>query len=142
MVPALLPKVLSFLVAKYAHENPQTKLWSIYGVYTSVSAAEFPAAQPVTVYLEVTNLRTPTNLRLLLVDADESRPPLFEKPIPLGAFDPHFVLVINYDHGAVIVPAPGVYRLQLFAQDNLIAERLLEVRLAGGQARAPARDDD
>ena len=39
------------------------------------------------------------------------------------------------------VPAPGVYRLQLLAGESLLSERLLEARMAGGQVRAPARDD-
>ena len=132
----LRPKVLSLIVAQYTHEDPRTGLWSIYGVYSGVTALAYPAAQPVSVYLELSNLRTPTAMRLVLVDADESRPPLFEKPIPLGAYDPHFVLTVNYNHGAVIVGAPGIYRLQLFADDELLCERLLEARLmAGVQSR-------
>jgi hypothetical protein len=127
----LFPKVLALVVADYTHTDPRTGANSLYNVFDGLAAPSFPVAKALAVFLQLTNLRAPSSLRLRLIDADEERPPLLERDFALPALPPLHVQSVALND-AVIFPAPGSYRLQLLAGDELLLERALDAKLVGG----------
>jgi len=45
-------------------------------------------------------------------------------------FDPHFIFSISYQ-ATVLLMAPGIHWLQIWAGEELLAERVLSVQLVG-----------
>lgn len=66
-----------------------------------------------------------------LVDADESDEPIWEVEGEVDFPDPHFVAEIDLMLTDVLLPAPGEYRFQLFAQGEFIVERRLSMEFRG-----------
>jgi len=130
MAHPLLPKVLAMLVGQYIHQDPRTGLHSIYGIFDNIAVHNFPVPHALAVFIQLTNLRSPTPMCLKLVDSDQARSPLFEQNLSTPGFDPLFVFNITYQ-GSVLVESPGSYLLQLFAGQELLFERILQVQALG-----------
>lgn len=77
----------------------------------------------MSVYIAVTNGRGTVPFRVQLVDADEEHEPLWAAESEFEFPDPRVVVEIDLAMVGVTFPAPGEYRLQLFASNELTLER-------------------
>lgn len=122
------PLVLAMVLADTVVQDLPTGKNTIQGTYCSLSAAVFPYTHPsIVVYVVLTEGYGETDLRLRLIDADESRPPLFELEAAVEFSDPLAELEVVFTQGKVVFPEPGEYRLQLFGAGEPLMERRLEV---------------
>ena len=132
----LLPKVDALRVAEYTYQDPRTGLTTIYNIFNGIASTRFPTSHQLAVFTQVSNVRVPTPLRLRMIDADEAGPPLFEQQMPLPACSALNIINLHYNT-SVIIPAPGMYRVQLLTGSDLLHERLVEAKKVDGP-RPPA----
>jgi len=126
------------VLADHVHRDEATGKFFILGTYSCIRAASFPACHPrITVYLALINGRGPTSLKVRLVDADESRLPVFESEGIIEMTDPNQVVEAVFLHTGATFPEAGDYRLQLFAGENLLRETRLQVILQPTSSPAP-----
>lgn len=99
---------------------------SLLGLCSAILAREFPAVhQKIIAYVELTDGRGPTVLKIKLVDAEEERDPLFTAEAEVEFGDPRSVVATSVVLANVPFPQPGEYRFQLIANDELLMERRL-----------------
>ncbi len=124
------PLVLAMVLADTVVQDLPTGKNTIQGTYRSLDAAEFPYVHPsIVVYLALTEGYGETEVRLRLIDAAESRPPLFELESAVKFADPLVEVEVVFAQGKVVFPEPGEYRLQLFGAGEPLLERRLKVSL-------------
>ena len=125
-MPAPVP--LAMVICDAVHEDPTTGKKTILGTFTAVQSPEFPATVgKICIYLALTDARGTVPIRLSIVDVDELRPPIIEQSADLNFLDPITVEHTDFDLIDVIFPSPGEYRIQLFAGDEFVIERRLNV---------------
>jgi len=110
-----VPDVLAMVLSDGILRDVLSGKHYIQGTYSAIIAPEFPWRHgPVAVYVAITRVRGKIPLKLRLVDVDEEHDPLFEITLELDSPDPLLVGEAIFGHPAVVFPAPGEYRLQLF----------------------------
>ena len=115
------PLVQSMILADYVHRDSMTNKKYILGTYNSVVADKFPYPKSLCLYLAITNAHGPLLLRVRLIDVDDQQSPVFESAYPGDLPDPNNVYEITIG-AAVVFPAAGDYRLQLYAGNELLRE--------------------
>jgi hypothetical protein len=127
--PAAPPTVLCLLLAECIHVSADRRA-NILGVFNGYTAPAFPATLPRTwLYLALTDGYGAAALTLRLLDADESRPPLFEEVLPPARFaSPLEVKEVVMEVPAIPLPGPGVYRWQVLCEGEVLHERRLVVQ--------------
>jgi hypothetical protein len=122
------PYVLAMVVCDNVHVDPTTGKKTLLGLFTSVSASQFPIRiNSMVLYAAITDGHGPTPIEVKLVDVNESRPPIFKAEAMIPFDDPRVVieflnLMLNLEF-----PEPGEYRLQLFGCKQLLMERRIVV---------------
>ena len=74
-------------------------------------------------YVVLTDGHGDTPVSIRLIDANESRPPIFEAENRVLFSDPRLIADICLGIMNIEFPEPGEYRLQLFACGTLLMER-------------------
>ena len=122
------PVVLAMIVCDAIHQDPATKKCTLLGTFSTISARKFPVVhRQLAVHVALTDGRGKVNMRLTLVGMDESQPPLFSGEGTIEFPDPRVVAELNFRLANVSFPQPGAYRFQVFANDELLMERRLQV---------------
>jgi len=134
--PPALPEILSLQVCERVIRDVDSRQSSVIGILDTVAAPGFPLGIPqLTVFMELTSGHGRTQLKVRIVDAMEERPPIFEALIDADLGDPLVVHQVPITTLGLKFPAPGQYRVQVFAMDTLLRER--KVRLV--QVAPPAQ---
>lgn len=118
------PFCLSFLVCDAIHRDAGTGKNYIIGTFSVFGALTYPTALlSMAVYVALTDGRGKIPFKLQLIDVDEEREPLFSAEFELEFIDPLAVLEGSFSLGNLVIPEPGEYRLQLFANSDPMMER-------------------
>ena len=123
-----VPYALAMILADMVYADPATGKVSILGSFSAIHAHSFPATYPlIAVYLALTDGRGQVPIRFRLVDADEGNVIFEHDAGQLQFLDPRAImdLVIRIQNAAF--PAPGEYRLQIWAESESIMERRLDL---------------
>ena len=117
------PQAVALVLADQIYRDPSTHKYFILGTYNAVFSPVFPCLRPLmSVYAALTDGHGKVPIRLVLTDADEQFGPLalaegtVEMPDPLQNWE------ILFQLNNVVLPRPGVYRIQLFACGELLRE--------------------
>ena len=130
------PIVQSMILADHVHRDSMTNKKFILGTYNSVVTDKFPYPKSLCLYLAITNAHGPLLLRIRLIDVDDQQSPVYETAYPVDLHDPNNVYELTIG-AAVVFPAPGDYRLQLYAGSELLRELRLRVVLAKQRVEPP-----
>jgi hypothetical protein len=128
------PIVQAMLLADHIHIDPATGKRYILGTYNQLMGVRFPhIVSRLNLFIALTEAHGPTLLRVRVVDMDEEFGSLVESTHSANMFNPndlyYFSLTLS-----VTFPTPGIYRIQLFAENEL----LRELRLRVDQRQLPA----
>jgi len=115
------PIVQSMILADGIHQDPSTKKWYILGTHNIVAVPKFPASIPLRLYMAITETHGLTTLRIRIIDVDEDQGPIHESAHTVDLPDPTRVWEMTFGV-AVTFPAPGNYRIQLMAGEELLRE--------------------
>jgi hypothetical protein len=122
------PVVLAMIVCDGIHQDPATKKCTLLGTFSTISARRFPVVhRQLAVHVALTEGRGKVKIRLTLVGADESTPPLFSGEGTIEFPDPRAVAELNFRLANISFPQAGAYRFQVFGNDELLMERRLQV---------------
>ncbi len=106
---------------------------SLIGIFSHLGANRFPAVHPrLAVYMALSDGQGEVPVRLSIVDARDSSRCLVQAETVVPLADPRSVAEAAIDFANLVFPAPGDYRVQLYADDTLLMERRLvvgEIRL-------------
>ncbi len=121
------PVVLAMVICDAIHQDPATKKCTLLGTFSTITARNFPVVHPgLAIHVALTDGRGKTRIRLSLISA-EDEPPMFTQEGTLQFADPRVVAEINFGIRNLTIPHPGEYRVQIHANDELLAERRLQV---------------
>ena len=130
------PVVLAMMICDAIHQDAATKKCTLLGTFSTISAREFPVVhRQLAVHVALTDGRGKVRIKLTLVGMDEAEPPLFSGEGTIEFADPRVVAELNFGLKNVKFPRPGEYRLQVYANDELLMERRLHVFLVRSQKR-------
>jgi hypothetical protein len=131
------PVVLAMMLCDAIHQDPATKKCTLLGTFSTISARKFPVVhRQLAIHLALTNGHGKIRIRLTLTGADEADAPIFSQEGTIEFRDPCVVAELNFAVANVAFQKPGHYRLQAYANDELLMERRLNV-LDAGQMRPP-----
>jgi len=117
------------ILADYIHRDAITRKYFILGTYNRLGSLKFPTAQSILhLFLAITDTHGPTVLRIRVIDVDDVYGPIHESAHTIDLPDPNQVYEITCNIG-VVFPAPGEYRIQLFAGSELLRELRLGLEL-------------
>jgi hypothetical protein len=123
------PLCLALVVCDHAWNDQATNKTSLLGITSSFLASYFPMLYPeLTVYVSLAEHWRPCPIRLRLIDVNEERPAVFEvceTPPPRGEFG---LSEFTFSFSNLVFPETGDYRIQLFVQQEFLAERRLLAR--------------
>ena len=121
------PYPLAMVVCDAVCRDSAGKL-TLVGTFGLIAATDFPAKHPAfTIYVSLTDGHGIVRLRVQLVDTDEQREPVFEIDGEVSFEDPRAVHEICFEIKNIVIPAPGEYRLKLFANNEFLIERRIVV---------------
>jgi hypothetical protein len=121
------PVAQALLLADFIHRDARNGKYDVYGVFNLVSCPCFPATLPDPwVYVALTEIYGPTAVRVRVVSADEDEP-CFSAELTASAPDPVTVVEAAFPVRGVSFSNPGLYRLQLVADEVVIAERRFQL---------------
>jgi hypothetical protein len=123
------------VLADHVHRDGATGKFFLLGTYTTILVKAYPClCQDLVVYATLTDGHGNVPLRLVLTDADEERGALgsAEGLVPMG--DPTRLCEVVFQLKGVMLPSPGLYRLQLHSGQHL----LRELRLLARELSVPA----
>jgi hypothetical protein len=121
-----LPVAQALLLADFIHRDARNGKYDVYGVFNTVGCPRFPAvlADPW-VYVALTEIYGPTPVQIRVVSADEE--PYFCADLTADAPDPLAVVEAAFPVRGVAFESPGLYRLQLVADELVITERRFQL---------------
>ena len=123
-----IPELLSLQVCDRVIRDQNTNQTSIIGILDTVGAHTFPLTIPhLSIFMEITSGHGRTELRVRIVDALEERPPVFEAIIDANLGGPLVVHQVPFTTVGLKFPAPGEYRVQVYASGTLLRERKVRV---------------
>lgn len=122
------PVVLAMILCDAIYQDPATHKCTILGTFSTINARKFPVVhRQLAIHVAMTNGHGKTRIRLSLVGNDDNKPPLFSREAALDFRDPRMVAELNFVLTNLTFEAPGEYRIQLLANDELLMERRLYV---------------
>jgi len=127
--PAASPPLpLALLICDGAHRDPATGKWTLLGLFNTLQVAQFPFHMPQMIaYLAMTDAQGKVPIKVKIVDSDEIHDPLFIQENEFPIKDPRVVTDIVIGIRGVSFPKPGEYRLQVFANQEFLVERRIDV---------------
>jgi hypothetical protein len=127
------PYALAMLVCDGLHLDPMTGKTYVMGCFSKVFAREFPATQAMCVYAILTDGYGKVPVIVRIVDVDAADEPLFEAKAEVEFTDPRMMVELTFGPEGVTFPAPGEYRIQLFAGPEFVIERRIVLQHVGGE---------
>ena len=118
-------------MADAVHRDLATGKNYIQGTFHELATRSFPlTVATMVVYVVLTEGYGNTSVRVRLIDAEESRPPIFESETVVGFPDPLSMMEIVFPMFEVVFPEEGEYSVQLFGAGEFLREHRLEVLLS------------
>jgi len=138
--PPALPEILSLQVCERVIRDVDSRQSSVIGILDTIASHGFPLTIPhLTLFMELTSGHGRTELKVRLVDSLEEHPPLFEAVIDANLGDPLVVHQVPITTLGLKFPAPGQYRVQVYAMGTLLRERKFRlVQVVPPQAPPPS----
>jgi hypothetical protein len=116
------------VIADAIWRDPASGKCTILGCFALIAASEFPAVHPqLAVYVALTDGRGKVPIKIRMVDVDDETEPVFEVETEVQFSDPTVVIEMDVHFNDVTLPHAGEFRIQLFASDDLLSERRIEV---------------
>ena len=138
----MVPYPLAMVVCDGYWRDPYTGKITIIGTFSIIGGMQFPLRHPIlSVYISLTDGHGKVPFKLILVDVDEERAPIFEISEELEFTDPRMIMELCLTQVGIEFPASGEYRLKLIAKDEFIIERrILVIKTAKGDDRNEQND--
>lgn len=109
------PLCLALILAQSVSYDTETGVLSIVGPYSELEAESFPVNySSMEAYAVLTECDGDVLVELRLVDAADSRPPVFRHLVSAHFDGPQDVREVIVHHFDVTIPAADSYRLQLY----------------------------
>jgi hypothetical protein len=127
----IAPYPLALILCDSVYVEPPTQRKALTGLFSAIQAVSFPVCHPsLCVYLACTDGRGNIPFKLVLIDAEEARDPIFTAEMTPNepVDDPRAILELVFKVSNVIFPEPGEYRLQAYAGNDLLLERRVVVQ--------------
>lgn len=129
------------LFCDMVYKDPSTGKRSLMGLFNGLGAIAFPVRHPqMAVFAELTNGRGSTDIKVVLVDSDEEREPLFEASAEIVFENPRQLVEFDFQFQNLTFPEKGEYSFQIFANSEFLAEKRLHVNQIPLPPRPPAGD--
>jgi hypothetical protein len=123
-MPQVAPIVLSAIVCDRVIIDAATKSPSIIHVIHSISAVKYPARHPrMAFFFELTNGHGQVDLAVRLVDVQDDEKVIVEGRGRVKFADVRQVVANGLHFDNIILPHQGEYCFQLYAGEELLAER-------------------
>lgn len=124
----LTPYPLAMVICDGIWTDPYTGKKILIGTFSVVGGSSFPLVHPVlAIYIALTDGHGSVPVTVRLVDADEEREPIFSEDQTVEFKDPRMIVEFAIQVMGVQFSHPGEYRLQLFANNELVIERRIVV---------------
>ena len=118
------PILLAMVVCDQAYRDSTSQKTSLLGIFSVIFAPKLPALHPyLTVYLSLTDAKGLVQLKVQLIDVNESKTPLATVEMPMEIEDPRTVFETYVTLGNLEFPEYGEYRVQTFANNEFLGER-------------------
>ena len=128
------PMVLAMVLCDMIYQDPATQKCTLLGTFSTINVRKFPAThRQLAVHVAMTDGYGQTRIRLTLAHADENKDPLFSQEGIIEFANPRIVAELNFTVANLTLHEPGEYRLQVYGNDQLLAERRLYVMDASKQ---------
>ncbi|HOA73197.1 MAG TPA: hypothetical protein PL151_12560 [Phycisphaerae bacterium] len=132
------PVILAMVICDAIHQDPATKKCTLLGTFSTITARSFPVVHPgLAIHVALTDGRGNTRIRLSLVSASDDQQVLFTQEGVIQFADPRVVAEINFGIRNLTLPHPGEYRVQIYANDELLGERRLHVMALRAPGQPP-----
>lgn len=123
-----VPDVLALVVCDQIITDRLTGKQSLIGMFSKVHAPGFPATHPqLSVYVALTEGYGETELTIRIVDSNESRPPIVEGKGRVNFKTPRAIANLALQFHGLTFARPGEYRVQIYANGQLLREARLEL---------------
>ncbi len=124
------PDVLALIVCDQIITDRITGKQSLIGMFSNVHTRAFPATHPqLCVFVALTEGHGETDLVIRIVDSNDARPPIVEGKGKVIFKDPRAIANLALQFHGMVFPAPGEYRVQLYAGGTLLREARLQLTL-------------
>jgi len=122
------PVVLAMVLCDAIYQDPATQKCTLLGTFSTINVRKFPAThRQLAVHVAMTDGYGQTRIKLMLAHADDNKDPLFSQEGTIEFTNPRVVAELNFVIANLVFHEPGEYRLQVYGDDQLIAERRLYV---------------
>lgn len=123
-----VPDVLSLVVCDQIITDRLTGKQSLIGMFAKVHALRFPASHPqLSVYVALTEGYGQIDLVIRIVDTNDERPPIVEGKGKVHFKNPRAIANLALQFHGLTFPKPGEYRVQLYANGQLLREARLQL---------------
>lgn len=123
-----VPEVLSLLVCDQIITDRLTGKQSLIGMFSKIHTRGFPASHPqLCIFVMMTEGYGEVDVLLRVVDSNDSRAPIVEGKGKVRFKDPRAIANLSLQFHGLTFPEPGEYRIQLFAEGELLREARLEL---------------
>lgn len=123
-----VPEVLSLLVCDQIITDRMTGKQSLIGMFSKIHTRGFPASHPqLCIFVMMTEGYGEVDVLLRVVDSNDSRAPIVEGKGKVRFKDPRAIANLSLQFHGLTFPEPGEYRIQLFAEGELLREARLEL---------------
>jgi len=131
------PILLSAIICERVIFDRITGMPSLINIIQNVNAPGYPVRYSQLVFFcELTNGHGQTKAMIRLVDLHKDEKIIFEQRGMVQFKDVQQVVSLALNLQGIVLPQPGEYRFQLFADENLLGERRIICR----QIKLPQRD--
>ena len=128
-----LPYVVAMVFCNAITVELGTNNITLHECFSTILAMSFPAVHPkMALYVVLTNGRGDVPFRLALVHSEMDSEPIFEARGTIPFTDPLATVELRVPIPPASFPQPGVYFLQLYANNRFLMERRLLVMQVGG----------
>jgi hypothetical protein len=125
-LPAPFP--LAIVIADAVHIDPSNGKAFILGTFSVIHATGFPAAhQFMAVFISLTGGRGIVPIRATIIRTGEEEEIIAQTDGEVEFSDPRVIVDLMLGLEGIVFPAPGEYRVQLYAAGEFMTERRLVV---------------
>ena len=122
------PVVLAMVLCDAIYQDPATQKCTLLGTFSTINVRKFPAThRQMAVHVAMTDGYGQTKIKLMLTHTNESKDPLFSQEGTIEFGNPRVVAELNFTVTNLMFHEAGEYRLQVYGNDELLAERRLYV---------------
>lgn len=134
----LEPDILSLVVCDQIITDRISGKQSLIGMFSTIHATGFPVTHPqLCVHVSMTDGRAKTPVTIVIIDSEESRPPIVKGEGIVDFQNPRAIANLSLQFHGLIFPEPGEYRVQILSNGTLLREARLHLLRATPRHRPP-----